>query len=199
VCEEVYQQVVADRSLICASKDRIELVCCECGRSLPPPHRRGEQLCDQCAPAGRKRVYMHFMLRQPSLAHIRFRWPSRITSQRPRARGELRSVLKAGIETTGWSAGSFAPRLMSSTRSRLRYAISSPISVVGVNGFFGSRQLLIGFGCSFGSSAGSHASRLCFCRKSLFKCGVSTISNGYAFQACLEFVADPGTTIFEST
>jgi hypothetical protein len=39
-------------------------VCCECGRSLPPPHRRGEHLCDQCAGPGRKRVYMHFILRK---------------------------------------------------------------------------------------------------------------------------------------
>jgi hypothetical protein len=39
-------------------------VCCECGRSLPLPHRRGEQLCDQCAVPGRKRVYMHFILRK---------------------------------------------------------------------------------------------------------------------------------------
>lgn len=35
-------------------------VCCECGRSLPPPHRRGERLCQECAGVGRRRVFLRF-------------------------------------------------------------------------------------------------------------------------------------------
>lgn len=35
-------------------------VCCECGRSLPPPHRRGERLCRECAGVGQKRVFLRF-------------------------------------------------------------------------------------------------------------------------------------------
>lgn len=38
-------------------------ICCECKAPLPPPHRRGERLCDRCGGAGRKRIYMHFMFR----------------------------------------------------------------------------------------------------------------------------------------
>jgi len=39
-------------------------ICCECSSPLPPPHRRGERLCDRCGGATRKRVYMHFMFRK---------------------------------------------------------------------------------------------------------------------------------------
>ena len=39
-------------------------ICCECKAHLPPPHRRGERLCDRCGGAGKKRVYMHFMFRK---------------------------------------------------------------------------------------------------------------------------------------
>lgn len=39
-------------------------ICCECGRPLPPPHRRGEHLCQQCAGAERKRVFLQFRYRQ---------------------------------------------------------------------------------------------------------------------------------------
>jgi hypothetical protein len=39
-------------------------ICCECKRPLPPPHRRGEHLCDACGGAGNKRVYMHFLFRK---------------------------------------------------------------------------------------------------------------------------------------
>ena len=39
-------------------------ICCECKAPLPPPHRRGERLCDRCGGAGKKRVYMHFMFRK---------------------------------------------------------------------------------------------------------------------------------------
>ena len=40
-------------------------VCCACGSSLPPPHVPGER-CPRCleANAPRKRIYMHFMLRE---------------------------------------------------------------------------------------------------------------------------------------
>src|ERR1035438_1030870 len=39
-------------------------ICCECKAPLPPPHRRGERLCDRCGGAGKKRVYMHFLFRK---------------------------------------------------------------------------------------------------------------------------------------
>jgi hypothetical protein len=39
-------------------------ICCQCSSLLPPPHRRGERLCDRCGGAGRKRVYMQFMFRK---------------------------------------------------------------------------------------------------------------------------------------
>ena len=39
-------------------------ICCECSSPLPPPHRRGERLCDRCGGASRKRVYMHFVFRK---------------------------------------------------------------------------------------------------------------------------------------
>jgi len=39
-------------------------ICCQCGSPLPPPHRRGERLCDRCGGATKKRVYMHFMFRE---------------------------------------------------------------------------------------------------------------------------------------
>ena len=39
-------------------------ICCECKAPLPPPHRRGERLCDRCGGADKKRVYMHFMFRK---------------------------------------------------------------------------------------------------------------------------------------
>jgi hypothetical protein len=39
-------------------------ICCECKAPLPPPHHRGERLCDRCGGAGKKRVYMHFMFRK---------------------------------------------------------------------------------------------------------------------------------------
>ena len=39
-------------------------ICCECKAPLPPPHHRGEHLCQRCAGVGRKRVYMHFEFMQ---------------------------------------------------------------------------------------------------------------------------------------
>jgi hypothetical protein len=39
-------------------------ICCECKAPLPPPHRRGERLCERCGGAGKKLVYMHFMFRK---------------------------------------------------------------------------------------------------------------------------------------
>src|SRR5581483_10302384 len=39
-------------------------ICCECKAPLPPPHHRGERLCDRCGGAGSRRVYMHFMSRK---------------------------------------------------------------------------------------------------------------------------------------
>jgi hypothetical protein len=39
-------------------------ICCECKAPLPPPNHRGERLCDRCGGAGKKRVYMHFILRK---------------------------------------------------------------------------------------------------------------------------------------
>jgi hypothetical protein len=35
-------------------------VCCNCGRFLPPPHRRGERLCQDCVGVGGKRVFLQF-------------------------------------------------------------------------------------------------------------------------------------------
>ena len=35
-------------------------ICCECGRALPPPHRRGERLCHSCAGVGPRRVFLKF-------------------------------------------------------------------------------------------------------------------------------------------
>lgn len=45
-------------------------VCCECGVRLPPPHRRGERLCDACGGATIRRVYMHFHLRKTWLCQF---------------------------------------------------------------------------------------------------------------------------------
>jgi hypothetical protein len=39
-------------------------ICCECKAPLPPPNHRGERLCDRCGGAGKKRVYLHFILRK---------------------------------------------------------------------------------------------------------------------------------------
>jgi len=41
-------------------------ICCFCGSSLPPPHVYGERYCVLCleAKVPRRRVYMHFMLRE---------------------------------------------------------------------------------------------------------------------------------------
>jgi hypothetical protein len=40
-------------------------ICCSCKSMLPPPHVRGERLCLRCLEerAPRRRIYMHFMLR----------------------------------------------------------------------------------------------------------------------------------------
>jgi hypothetical protein len=39
-------------------------ICCECKAPLPPPHRRGERLCQRCAREGTKRVYLQFTFRE---------------------------------------------------------------------------------------------------------------------------------------
>ena len=39
-------------------------ICCECKAPLPPPHRRGERLCQRCAGANMKRVFLQFSFRQ---------------------------------------------------------------------------------------------------------------------------------------
>jgi hypothetical protein len=39
-------------------------ICCECKAPLPPPYRRGERLCQRCAGASMKRVFLQFSFRQ---------------------------------------------------------------------------------------------------------------------------------------
>lgn len=39
-------------------------ICCECKAPLPPPHRRGERLCQRCAGASTTRVFLQFSFRQ---------------------------------------------------------------------------------------------------------------------------------------
>src|SRR6516162_5856029 len=39
-------------------------ICCECKAPLPPPHRRGERLCQRCAGVSMKRVFLQFSFRQ---------------------------------------------------------------------------------------------------------------------------------------